>query len=156
MKAVFQRVTQARVTVEDRVVGEIEHGVMLLVGITPEDTQEQADLLAKKVVEMRVFCDENDKMNRSLLDVGGSILAVSQFTLCADISHGRRPDFLGAAPYAVAQPLFDYFCDALRRYDVQVETGEFGADMQVSLVNDGPVTILMDTDIWNKGGAKCR
>lgn len=156
MKAVYQRVTQACVTVDDKTVGEIDEGVMLLVGITPEDTEAEADLLAKKVVEMRVFCDENDKMNRSLLDIGGSVLAVSQFTLCADISHGRRPDFFGAAPYAVAKPLFDYFCDALRRYDVKVETGEFGADMLVSLVNDGPVTVLMDTDIWKKGGARCK
>ncbi len=156
MKAVYQRVTEARVTVENKTVGEIDEGVMLLVGITPEDTKMQADLLAKKVVELRVFCDENDKMNRSILDVGGSVLAVSQFTLCADISHGRRPDFFGAAPYAVAEPLFRYFCDALRTHGVKVETGEFGADMQVSLVNDGPVTILMDTDVWSKGGAKCK
>ncbi len=156
MKAVYQRVTQARVTVDDNVVGEIGAGVLLLVGVTPDDTEKEADVLAKKVVEMRVFCDENDKMNRSLLDVGGSVLAVSQFTLCADISHGRRPDFFGAAPGAVAKPLFDYFCEAVRGYGVKVETGEFGADMQVSLVNDGPVTILMDTDIWNKGGAKCK
>ena len=90
MKAVYQRVTDARVTVDGKTVGEIGHGVMLLVGITPADTEKEADLLAKKVVEMRVFCDENDKMNRSLLGIGGSVLAVSQFTLCADISHGRR------------------------------------------------------------------
>lgn len=156
MKAVYQRVSKADVTVDGEVIGKIDHGVMLLVGVVPEDTEATADLLAKKVVEMRVFCDENDKMNRSLLDVGGSILAVSQFTLCADISHGRRPDFFGAAPATIAKPLFDYFCEALRQYGVQVETGEFGADMQVSLINDGPVTILMDTDIWNKGGAKCK
>lgn len=156
MKAVYQRVTKAKVTVDGNTIGEIGNGVMLLVGITPQDTEREAELLAKKVVEMRVFCDENDKMNRSLLDVGGSVLAVSQFTLCADISHGRRPDFFGAAPYATAKPLFAYFCDALRAYQVPVETGEFGADMQVSLVNDGPVTILMDTDVWKKGGAACK
>lgn len=156
MKAVYQRVTTANVRVDNAIVGEIGDGVLLLVGITPEDTQKEADLLAKKVVEMRVFCDENDKMNRSLLDIGGSVLAVSQFTLCADISRGRRPDFFGAAPYAVAKPLFEYFCEALRGYQVPVQTGEFGADMQVSLINDGPVTILMDTDMWKKDGTACK
>lgn len=151
MKAIFQRVNRAAVTVDGKTIGEIQKGCMLLVGIVPTDTQREADMLAKKVSEMRVFEDENEKMNLSLLDVGGSVLAVSQFTLCADISHGRRPDFFGAAKKEHASPLFDYFCDALRKTGVPVETGEFGADMQVSLVNDGPVTIIMDTDIWKKG-----
>ncbi len=151
MKAVFQRVNHAAVTVDGQTIGEIQKGCMLLVGIVPTDTEREADLLAKKVSEMRVFEDENEKMNLSLLDVGGSVLAVSQFTLCADISRGRRPDFFGAAKKDHALPLFDYFCDALRKIGVPVQTGEFGADMQVSLINDGPVTIIMDTDIWKKG-----
>ena len=109
------------------------------------------DMLKKFSDFSDILVSENEKMNLSLLDVGGSVLAVSQFTLCADISHGRRPDFFGAAKKDHASPLFDYFCDALRKTGVTVETGEFGADMQVSLVNDGPVTIIMDTDIWKKG-----
>ncbi len=156
MKAVFQRVTEASVTVEGKIIGQTGRGAMLLVGVTPEDTEETAALLAKKIAELRVFTDENDKMNLSLLDIGGSALAVSQFTLCANLSHGRRPDFFGAAPFAVAQPLFDSFCRALSAHGVPVQTGEFGADMQVQLVNDGPVTILMDTDLWQKGGKPCK
>ena len=151
MKAVFQRVTEASVTVDNQIIGQIGKGAMLLIGVTPEDTEETAALLAKKIAELRVFTDENDKMNLSLLDVHGSALAVSQFTLCANLSHGRRPDFFGAAPYKVAQPLFDSFCKSLAGFGIPVQTGEFGADMQVKLVNDGPVTILMDTDIWQKG-----
>jgi D-tyrosyl-tRNA(Tyr) deacylase len=153
VKAVFQRVTGAKVTVDDKTVGEIGNGVMLLVGITPNDTTAEADLLAKKVSELRVFEDDAGKMNVSLLDIGGSVLAVSQFTLCADTSRGRRPDFFGAAPFQVAEPLFEYFCEAMKKTGVPVQTGVFGADMQVSLVNDGPVTILLDTDTWKKGKA---
>ncbi len=151
MKAVFQRVTRAAVTVDGETVGQIENGALLLIGVVPEDTDETAALLAKKIAGLRVFTDENDKMNLSLLDIGGSALAVSQFTLCADMSRGRRPDFFGAAPYAVAQPLFERFCKELAASGVPVQTGVFGADMQVSLVNDGPVTLLMDTDMWKKG-----
>ncbi len=151
MKAVFQRVSEAKVTVDDQIVGQIGKGTMLLVGITPQDTEKEADLLAKKVSQLRVFEDESGKMNLSLLDIGGSVLAVSQFTLCADTSRGRRPDFFGAAPFGVAKPLFEYFCEAMKQTGVPVETGVFGADMKVSLINDGPVTILMDTDDWKKG-----
>ena len=151
MKAVFQRVTEASVTVEGAQIAAINHGVLLLVGVCDGDTEQEAQLLAKKVAELRVFCDENDKMNLSVLDVGGSVLAVSQFTLCASTARGRRPDFFGAARPDVALPLFNYFVDCLRQNGVtDVQTGEFGADMQVRLLNDGPVTILLDTDTWKR------
>ncbi len=152
MKAVYQRVTEASVTVDGEQIAAIGSGVLLLVGVCEGDTPAQADLLAKKVAGLRVFCDENDKMNLSVLDVGGSVLAVSQFTLCADTSRGRRPDFFGAARPEVAQPLFDRFVQQLKQEGVtDVQTGEFGADMKVHLINDGPVTILLDTDVWKKG-----
>ncbi len=152
MKAVFQRVTEASVTIDGERISAIGSGALLLVGVCDGDTEQEAALLAKKVSELRVFCDEEDKMNLSVLDVGGSILAVSQFTLCANTSRGRRPDFFGAAKPALAQPLFDYFVECLRQNGVaDVQTGRFGADMQVRLLNDGPVTILLDTDTWKKG-----
>ena len=153
MKAVYQRVTEASVTVGEKQIACIGDGVLLLVGVCDGDTEQEAQVLAKKVAEMRVFCDENDKMNLSVLDIGGSVLVVSQFTLCANIARGRRPDFFGAAKPDVAQPLFDYFVNCLRDMGVSdVQTGEFGADMQVRLLNDGPVTILMDTDTWKRSG----
>lgn len=152
MKAVFQRVTEASVTIDGREISAIGDGVLLLVGVCDGDTAEEATLLAKKVAELRVFCDENDKMNLSVLDIGGSVLAVSQFTLCANTARGRRPDFMAAAKPDVALPLFNTFVDRLRQMGVQdVQTGEFGADMQVRLLNDGPVTILLDTDTWKRG-----
>lgn len=152
MKAVFQRVTEASVTVDGACIATIGDGVLLLVGVCEGDTEAEAALLAKKVAELRVFCDENDKMNRSVLDIGGSVLAVSQFTLCANTTKGRRPDFFGAAKPAVAKPLFDRFVEFLRKTGVaDVQTGEFGADMKVRLLNDGPVTILLDTDTWKRG-----
>ena len=153
MKAVFQRVTEASVTVDENQIANIGNGVLLLVGVCDGDTQQEAQVLAKKVAELRVFCDENDKMNLSVLDVGGAVLAVSQFTLCANTARGRRPDFFGAAKPDVAQPLFDYFVACLRDAGVaDVQIGEFGADMQVRLLNDGPVTILLDTDTWKRSG----
>ena len=153
MKAVYQRVSQARVEVEGETVGAIGGGVLLLVGVCPEDTPAEAVLLAKKVAELRVFEDENGKMNRSLLDVGGGVLAVSQFTLCANVQHGRRPDFFGAARPEIARPLFDEVVAQLRACGVDtVQTGVFGADMQISLLNDGPVTLILDTDVWKKVG----
>ncbi len=153
MKAVYQRVSQARVEVEGETVGAIGGGVLLLVGVCPEDTPAEATLLAKKVAELRVFEDENGKMNRSLLDVGGGVLAVSQFTLCANVQHGRRPDFFGAARPEIARPLFDEVVAQLRACGVDtVQTGVFGADMQVSLLNDGPVTLILDTDVWKREG----
>lgn len=153
MKAVFQRVTEASVTVNETKIANIGLGVLLLVGVCDGDTRSEAEVLAKKVAELRVFSDENDKMNLSVLDVGGSVLAVSQFTLCASTARGRRPDFFGAAKPNEAQPLFDYFVACLRNMGVaDVQTGEFGADMKVRLLNDGPVTILLDTDTWKKRG----
>lgn len=152
MKAVFQRVTEASVAIDGKQISAIGDGVLLLVGVCEGDTTEEAALLAKKVAELRVFCDENDKMNLSVLDIGGSVLAVSQFTLCANTARGRRPDFMSAAKPDVALPLFNEFVSYLRQNGVQdVQTGEFGADMQVRLLNDGPVTILLDTDTWKRG-----
>ncbi len=151
MKAVYQRVSYARVEVDGETVGTIGEGVLLLVGVCPEDTPAEAVLLAKKVAQLRVFEDENGKMNRSVLDVGGGVLAVSQFTLCADLKHGRRPDFFGAARPEIARPLFDAVVEQLGVCGVAtVQTGVFGADMQVSLLNNGPVTLLLDTDLWKK------
>lgn len=153
MRAVYQRVTEASVTVEEKQIACIGAGVLLLVGVCEGDTEQEAQVLAKKVAELRVFCDENDKMNLSVLDIGGSVLAVSQFTLCANTARGRRPDFFCAAKPDVAQPLFDYFVNCLRDMGISdVQTGEFGADMQVRLLNDGPVTILLDTDTWKRSG----
>ncbi len=157
MKAVYQRVSRASVTVEGQTVSSIGSGVLLLVGVCPEDTAAEAAVLAQKVACLRVFCDEQDKMNLSVMDVGGSVLAVSQFTLCANTSRGRRPDFFGAARPDVAQPLFDLFTQELRKAGVEnVQTGRFGADMQVELLNDGPVTILLNTDDWKKGAPACK
>ena len=151
MKAVYQRVSYARVEVDGETVGTIGEGVLLLVGVCPEDTPAEAALLAKKVAQLRVFEDENGKMNRSVLDVGGGVLAESQFTLCADLKHGRRPDFFGAARPEIARPLFDAVVEQLGVCGVAtVQTGVFGADMQVSLLNNGPVTLLLDTDLWKK------
>ncbi len=152
MKAVYQRVKHACVTVDGEIVGRIEEGVLLLVGVCPQDTAAEAALLAQKVANMRVFCDEQDKMNLSVLDIAGGVLVVSQFTLCANMKRGRRPDFFGAATPAIAEPLCACVVEELRRCGVRtVQTGCFGADMQVELLNDGPVTLVMDTDDWTKG-----
>lgn len=152
MKAVYQRVTHASVTVDGTVIGKIGHGVLLLVGVCDGDTEVEAALLAKKVAELRVFEDANEKMNLSVLDVGGAVLAVSQFTLCANTKHGRRPDFFAAAKPPISLPLFNTFVECLRDVGVtDVQTGEFGADMKVELLNDGPVTIILNTDDWKKG-----
>lgn len=151
MKAVFQRVSHASVTVDGEVVGAVAAGVLLLVGVQQEDTAAEAAVLAQKVANLRVFRDEGGKMNRSVLDIGGSVLAVSQFTLCADTRHGRRPDFFAAARPETALPLFETVVSELKKAGVaEVQTGVFGADMQVELLNDGPVTILLDTEEWKK------
>lgn len=146
MRAVLQRVTQASVTVEGRIVGEIGPGVLILLGVTHEDTPAQADWLAARIATLRVFraLDGPSHFDRSLLDVAGAALVVSQFTLYGETRKGRRPDFTRAARPDVAKPLIDYFCDQLRRQGVRVETGVFGADMAVTLVNDGPVTLVLD------------
>ena len=151
MKAVLQRVTSGKVTIENRVTGEIGKGFVVLLGIHQDDTEAQGDFLAEKIVNLRVFEDEAGKMNRSLLDCGGEILLVSQFTLYADCSHGRRPSFIEAARPETAIPLYERMIQALRSFGIRVETGEFGADMQVEIENDGPVTILLDTaEIYRK------
>ena len=146
MRIVLQRVKSASVSIEDSVVGEISQGFLLLVGVGPEDTSDDASYLARKIAGMRIFSDENGKMNLSIDQVGGKILSVSQFTLFADTKKGNRPSFTGAASPEAANKLYEEFNEILRtEYGLIVETGEFGADMQVSLVNDGPVTILLDT-----------
>lgn len=146
MRAVLQRVSRAKVTIDGAVSGEIGKGFLILLGIAPEDTTEEALYLARKCVGLRVFTDENDKMNLSLADVGGKILAVSQFTLYADCRKGKRPNFIGAAKGEQANELYEYFVSCCRSLGIETQTGEFGADMQVELLNDGPVTIFMDTD----------
>lgn len=151
MRAVYQRVSHASVTVDGNTVGAIKDGILLLVGVTTEDTEAQADILAKKVANLRMFSDADDKFNFSVLDIGGAVLAVSQFTLCANCSHGRRPEFLSAARPEKALPLFNYFVERLRLEGVKdVQTGEFGASMKVALCNEGPVTLILDTDDWKK------
>ena len=146
MRAVLQRVSHAKVTIDGTVSGEIGKGFLILLGVAPEDTAEEALYLARKCVGLRVFTDENDKMNLSLDDVGGKILAVSQFTLYADCRKGKRPNFIGAAKGEQANELYEYFVSCCRGLGIETQTGEFGANMQVELLNDGPVTILMDTD----------
>lgn len=152
MKAVIQRVTRASVTVDGEVTGEIGKGFLVLLGVMDGDTEAEMKLLAKKVAEIRIFEDENEKMNLSLDKVDGEVLVVSQFTLCADVSHGRRPSFINSAPPAVANQLYENFCEELRSLGVKkVAQGIFAADMAVELINDGPVTIIMNTDEWKKG-----
>lgn len=144
MRAVVQRVSQASVSIEGKSVGAIGRGVAVLVGVTHGDTEEQAEWLAQKIAGLRIFEDNEGKMNASLLDVGGAALVVSQFTLYADARKGRRPGFTDAAPPEIAEPLVEHFAQALRGYSVPVETGVFGAYMLVEIHNDGPVTILLE------------
>ena len=144
MKCLLQRVTQASVTVADEVVGEIDQGLLVLVGVEPEDTEQTVTRMAESLLRYRVFADAEGKMNLNVAQVQGSILVVSQFTLAADTTSGNRPGFSTAAPPEQASNLCDQLADALRKGDVQVETGRFGADMQVALVNDGPVTFLLE------------
>ncbi|PXX96997.1 D-tyrosyl-tRNA(Tyr) deacylase [Marinifilum breve] len=146
MRVVVQRVSKASVTVEKEVVGKIDEGLMILVGIENEDKEEDADWLSKKLCNLRIFDDEEGVMNKSLLDVKGNILAVSQFTLHAKTKKGNRPSYIAAAKPDISVPLYEYFVEKLRNESgANVETGKFGAHMEVALVNDGPVTILIDT-----------
>jgi D-aminoacyl-tRNA deacylase len=144
MRVVLQRVSRASVTIGGRVSGVIGKGYCLLVGFTHGDTMAQVDWMAEKVAGLRLFSDEAGKMNLGLADVGGAVLVVSQFTLYGDVAKGRRPSFIDAARPEVAIPLYQGFLDALRRLDLAVSAGEFGADMQVEIHNDGPVTIILD------------
>ena len=146
MKIVIQRVSQASVTIDGKIAGAIQQGLLLLVGICPEDGQEDIDYAVRKISQMRIFSDDADKMNLSVQDVGGQILSISQFTLYADTKKGNRPAFTGAARPDLATALYDQFNQKLAQ-TVPVQTGEFGADMKVSLVNDGPVTIVLDTKV---------
>ena len=145
MRAVVQRVNRASVTVAGVVVGAIDRGFLVLLGITTTDTAADAVTLADKIAGLRVFEDDGGKMNLSLADVGGAVLVVSQFTLYGDCRKGRRPSFVAAAGPELAEPLYQTFCDALREHGIAVETGRFRAQMDVELVNDGPVTLLLDS-----------
>ena len=145
MRVVIQRVKNASVKIDGNVNGKINTGFLVLLGIASTDTKQDVDYLVKKVVNLRVFSDENDKMNLSLKDIKGEILAVSQFTLYGDARKGRRPSFIEAARPDVAIPLYEYFVEECRKQISVVETGVFGADMKVSLLNDGPVTIIIES-----------
>lgn len=145
MKALLQRVTHARVTVDEQVVGAIGHGLLILLGVGHHDSETQVKALCEKIVYLRIFEDDEGKMNRSLLDIGGEALVVSQFTLYADMRRGRRPGFTDAAPPALAEPLVERFKEAIAARGVSVAGGVFGAHMKVELVNDGPVTIWLDS-----------
>ena len=147
MRALLQRVSRAEVRVADEVVGSISTGLVVLLGVGPDDDEVTADRLARRVTELRIFDDDAGQTNRSLMDVAGEVLVVSQFTLYADTSRGRRPGFTGAAPPERAQRLYERFAAALRDLDVVVATGRFGAAMEVELVNDGPFTIWLDTAV---------
>lgn len=145
MRVVLQRVAHASVTVDGEIIGKIQRGFLLLVGVTHDDAMEDMEYLVRKIVQMRIFEDEEGKLNRSIQDIGGEILSVSQFTLYADTKKGNRPSFSKAAPGDVALKMFEQFNGLLRDTGIPVETGKFGADMKVELLNDGPVTILLDS-----------
>lgn len=145
MRAVIQRVSQAKVVVDENTVGQIGKGFMILLGVHEEDTQADVDYLVGKISKLRVFEDDQQKMNRSIIDVGGEILSISQFTLFADTKKGNRPSFVQAAKPDTAIPLYEAFNEGLRQVGIPVETGIFGADMKCHLVNDGPVTIIIDS-----------
>ena len=144
MRAVVQRVSRARVVVGDEVVGEIGRGLLVLLGVAPDDSLEQVRWLADKVVGLRIFRDDEGKMNRDVVEVGGGVLVVSQFTLYGDCSKGKRPSFIGAARPEHAVPMYEAFLDAVRALGVPVAAGQFGADMNVELVNEGPVTLIVE------------
>ncbi|CAN7190177.1 D-aminoacyl-tRNA deacylase [Peribacillus frigoritolerans] len=145
MRVVLQRSKAAKVVVADQIIGQIDSGLVLLVGVTHGDTIDDAAYLAEKIVNLRIFEDENEKMNHSLLDVGGSILSVSQFTLYGDCRKGRRPNFMDAARPEEANELYEAFNEELRKKGVHTETGQFGAMMNVQLTNDGPVTLILES-----------
>ncbi len=153
MRAVIQRVTEANVKVDGKIVGECNLGYMILFGAIEGDTTEDIDVLARKTVNLRIFDDENGKINKSILDVDGEILAISQFTLAADVKKGNRPSLIKALEPQKAEEFYDIYCEKLKELGVKrVEKGVFGGEMKVSLVNDGPFTILFDTEIWRKNG----
>ena len=147
MKAVIQRVTSASVHVDGELIGSCGHGLLVLLGVAQGDTEEDLDRMLQKMVKLRIFEDENGKMNRSVQDIDGEMLVVSQFTLLANYKHGNRPDYMGAAAPAEANRLYELFLEKARAYVRHVGHGKFGADMKVSLLNDGPVTIVMESDV---------
>ena len=146
MRFLIQRVGKASVKVDDKIVGKIGKGFLVLVGITHEDTKEIADLMVRKLLKLRVFSDENDKMNLALHDIDGELLLISQFTLYANCKHGNRPDFLNAAKPEYAKDIYEYVVESCKNDGIIVQEGIFGADMKVELLNDGPVTIILDSD----------
>lgn len=145
MKAVIQRVSEASVKVDGNTVGQIRKGLMLLIGIDEQDEKTDADWLIQKILNLRIFADENEKLNLSIKDISGEILFISQFTLIADYKKGNRPSFIKAAKPEKAIPLFDYFKEEIAKSGLKTESGIFGADMKVALINDGPVSIVMDS-----------
>lgn len=146
MRAVIQRVTEASVSVDQKIVGACGRGLLLLLGVEKGDTEDDAELLAAKIAKLRIFSDENGKMNRSVVDVGGELLVISNFTLCADCRHGNRPDYIGAEAPTRAKELYEYFVSRIAALtDRPTAVGIFGADMSVSLLNDGPVTLVLDS-----------
>ena len=151
MMAVIQRVRHAAVTADGVDRGACGAGLLLLLGVGAGDTEEDATLLADKIVKLRIFCDEAGKMNSSLLDVGGEALVVSNFTLCADYTHGNRPDYFAAARPEVAEPLYEFFLDRIKSNGINAGSGKFGADMQIEMTADGPVTIVMDSQKLKRG-----
>lgn len=145
MRGVVQRVKRAKVSVDDKAIGQIDHGIMLLLGVEEDDEEKDLEYMCDKVVNLRIFEDEDGKMNKSVLDVQGSLLVVSQFTLLGDARKGRRPSFIQAARPEKAVPMYEKFIHNMIQSGLKTQSGEFGADMQVELVNDGPVTILLDS-----------
>jgi len=144
LRAVIQKVSRGSVTIGGKIVAAIGEGYVILLGVEIEDDQSKADVLAKKIANLRIFSDENNKMNLSILDIQGQAIVVSQFTLMADTHKGNRPSFIYAAPPEIAKPLVDHFIQVLRKFGIETQSGEFGADMLVEIHNDGPVTILLD------------
>jgi len=145
VRAVVQRVSNSSVTVDQNVIGKIDRGIMVLLGVNDDDNSKDVEYLVDKIVNLRIFEDENEKMNLSLLDIKGDLLVVSQFTLYGDCRKGRRPNFTDAAKPDIAIPLYEEFIDKAKKYGIKVETGKFGAHMNVDIVNDGPVTLLIDS-----------
>ena len=152
MKAVIQRVTSAAVHVDGEEIGSCGHGLLILLGVATGDTEEDLDRMLQKMVKLRIFEDENGKMNKSVQDIDGEMLVVSQFTLLANYKHGNRPDYLGAAKPEAANALYEHFVALLSKTVGRVEKGVFGADMKVSLVNDGPVTLVLHSEVLKKTG----
>ncbi|TYT73543.1 D-aminoacyl-tRNA deacylase [Desulfobotulus mexicanus] len=150
MIAVVQRVRSAEVRIDDIIEGKIDHGLLILLGVAKEDSQEDSTFLADKIVHLRIFEDEEGKMNHSLVDISGEILVVSQFTLLADCRKGRRPSFTDAAKPETAIPLYQHFVESCKNRDIRVETGRFQANMDVSLINEGPVTLTLDSRMRNR------